>query len=329
MHVLLVYHGNIPVQLYGGIERVTWALGKELVKLGHKVTFLVNRGSYCDFADVIYIDTSRSIVEQIKGDFDIVHFMIEVGKLQSFRLPYIITCQTNINNLNELDENTVFCSKNHAERHNSETYVHNCLDWDEYVTPDLNAQRNYFHFLGLAAWRVKNVQGAIDVIKKTKTERLRVLGGVRFNVKMGIRFTFSPKIRFMGMVGGEEKCQLLNGSKGLIFPVRWHEPFGLAIIESLYYGCPVFGTPYGSLPELVTEEVGFLSNKKDELAEAVLNSDSFSPARCQEYVRDNFSSRKMATEYLAKYEKVLSSEPLNATSPRLKEVQQEKFLEWS
>ena len=36
-----------------------------------------------------------------------------------------------------------------------------------------------------------------------------------------------------------EKGEILNSSKGLVFPVLWHEPFGLAIIESLYYGCPV------------------------------------------------------------------------------------------
>ena len=134
--------------------------------------------------------------------------------------------------------------------------MHNGLDWNDYSTPELMKSRNYFHFLGNAAWRVKNVSGAINVIKKTKTQRLKVLGGVRFNFKMGMRFTFSTKVGFEGMVGGQTKFDLLNGSKGLIFPVKWHEPFGLAIIESLYFGCPVFGTPYGSLPELVTSDFG-------------------------------------------------------------------------
>ena len=55
----------------------------------------------------------------------------------------------------------------------------------------------------------------------------------------------------------------------MIFPVRWHEPFGLAIVESLYFGCPVFGTPYGSLPEIVAPDVGVLSARASDLAEAV------------------------------------------------------------
>jgi glycosyltransferase involved in cell wall biosynthesis len=230
--------------------------------------------------------------------------------------------------LSELDINTVFVSQNHASRYNSNSYVYNGLDWSEYSTPDLNNKRNYFHFLGNAAWRVKNLSGAIDIIKKTKKEKLKVLGGVRFNFKMGVRFTFSSKVSFSGMVGGEEKFGLLNGSKGLIFPVRWHEPFGLAIIESLFYGCPVFGTPYGSLPELVKENVGFLSDKSDNLVEAVLNVDNYSRQECHEYAMEEFNAKKMAMEYLKKYEIVMSGNKLNTDTPKLLKIQEQKWLEW-
>ena len=68
------------------------------------------------------------------------------------------------------------------------------------------------------------------------------------------------------MVGGNKKNRLLQHSKGLIFPVKWDEPFGLAITESLYCGCPVFGTPYGSLPELVPSDVGFLAEDMNDIA---------------------------------------------------------------
>ena len=51
--------------------------------------------------------------------------------------------------------------------------------------------------------------------------------------------------------------------------MRWHEPFGIALIEALYFGCPVFGTPYGSLPEIVEEGVqGFLVQPGDIEAHA-------------------------------------------------------------
>ena len=38
-HILIVYGGKIPTPKYGGISRVIWHLGKELVRMGHRVTF--------------------------------------------------------------------------------------------------------------------------------------------------------------------------------------------------------------------------------------------------------------------------------------------------
>ena len=328
MRILIVFPGLIPVYLYGGTQRVLWGLGKELAALGHEVSFLVKEGSTCDFAKIIPIDESKSIVEQISSDFDVVHFHFNPKGVETLKVPYLITMHGNRNDFTPFDKNTVFVSQNHAARFGSDSYVHNGLDWSEYKKAELKNKRSYFHFLGNAAWRVKNVKGAIDVIKKSKTERLHVLGGVRFNFKMGIRLTFSPKIRFFGMVGGQEKMELLNGSKGLVFPVKWHEPFGLAITESLYYGSPVFGTPYGSLPELVTKEVGFLSNQSDELANAILESNQYSRQKCHEYARDIFNSKVMALAYLKKYETVLSGEKLNKKPPKLIKLQDQKWLDW-
>lgn len=305
-----------------------WSLGKELSRLGHELVYLVKKGSYCDYAKVLYIDENKAISDQIPTDFDVVHFFVRPEDVNRVLIPYVITLQGNLNNSTELDRNTIFVSKNHAQRFGSDSYIHNGIDWDEYTPPDLNMERKHFHFLAKAAWQVKNVQGAINVIKKTKSEKLEVLGGVRFNFKMGMRFTFSPKVRFRGMIGGPEKDRLINGSKGLLFPVRWSEPFGIAITESLYYGCPVFGTPYGSLPELVTEDVGYLSNKEDELVSAVLNSESYSRKRCHEYARDEFNSEKMTQKYLNKYEKVINGDFLNESKPRLLKIQEEKFLKW-
>lgn len=328
MKILIVNTGIIPVHLYGGTERVIWGLGKELVHLGHDVSFLVKQGSYCDFATVIPIDNNKSLIEQITDAYDVIHFNFHPKNVERINIPYVITQHGNSNSLNELDRNTIFVSENHALRYNSDSYVYNGLDWSEYSIPELKNKRNYFHFLGNAAWRVKNVSGAIEVIKKTKTERLKVLGGVRFNFNMGIRFTFSSKVSFVGMVGGNEKDQLLNGSKGLIFPVKWHEPFGLAIIESLYYGCPVFGTPYGSLPELVKEDVGFLSNRSVDLAEAISNVDNYSRETCHEYAKNEFNSQRMATQYLRKYDMVISGKSLNTNPPKLSQIQEEKWLKW-
>ena len=148
----------------------------------------------------------------------------------------------------------------------------------------------------------------------------------RVNLKMGARITLDMNVRFEGMVGGSHKNRLINGSKALLFPVLWNEPFGIALTESLYFGCPVFGTPYGSLPELITSEFGFLSNSRAELINALENVDSYDRKKCHEYVCDTFSSKKMTQDYLALYEIVLKGETLNSEAPSLIDTERPKLL---
>lgn len=316
MHILIVSNSKIPVFTYGGTERVIWDLGYALTQIGHKVTFLVAPGSKCDFAKIIFLDKTTDLRNQIPLDIDIVHFQFkpEFNLDGDFPHAYAFTEHGNTVHESRFPLNTIFVSKNHASRHQSDQFVYNGLNWDAYGKVDFSLARTHHHFLGKAAWRVKNVSGAIEVALGAKTN-LAVLGGSRLNIKRGFRFTWSRNIQFYGMVGGQEKFFLLNSSKGLIFPVRWHEPFGLAIIESLYFGCPVFGTPYGSLVELITPEFGYLSVSKIDLITAIRNL-KFNHRNCQDYVVENFNSLKMAHTYVAKYEMILSGNKLNQASPK-------------
>ena len=323
MNICIVNNSVIPALKYGGTEKMMWWLGKMLVKMGHKVSFLVAKGSYCPFAEVYKFDNSLPFNSQVPETTDIVHLL--TGTNEKPVKPYIVTMQGNLNKPVALDLNTVFVSRNHANRYGSDSFVYNCLDVEDYGKPDLIVKRNYIHFLAHAAWKVKNVRGAIKIARMAGIQ-LHVIGGVRFNFNMGIRMTFDLNTRFHGMKGVEEKKKIINRSKGLLFPVLWNEPFGIAIIESLYLGCPVIGTPYGSLPELIPKEVGFLSSKKDELVNALKNIDSYDRTACHRYVLDNFTSDKMALQYLALYEKVMNGEQLNTIAPKLKEIQQERFL---
>lgn len=305
MNILIVQNSVFPALLYGGTERVLWYLAHELHKLGHKVSLLCKSGSECPFAECLTYNPQKHINEQIPDDIDVIHFNTsELGYTGG--KPYVVTVHGNYNAV--IPKNAIFVSRNHAERHGSENYVYNGLDWDDYGELNTSSPREYYHFLGKAAWRVKNVRGAIDIVKSLPGEKLYVLGGTRLNFKMGFRLTLSPRVRFKGMVGGKEKVDLLQHSKGLIFPVKWDEPFGLAITESLYCGCPVFGTPYGSLPELVPKEVGFLTEDMSEMVEHLKNHYDYNPGKCHEYARDLFNSRIMAERYLEYYERVLRGE---------------------
>ena len=328
MNILIVNNSKLPVIYYGGTERVIWYLGKTLTRLGHKVSFLVAQGSTCDFAKIIERNPEVDVIDQIPADIDLVHFHFTPKGVEKLQVPYLITIHGNPNQAESLDKNAVFISKNHAKRHNAEAFVHNGLDWDDYDTVDFAEKRNYFHFLGKAAWRVKNVKGAINTTLKLKGERIHVLGGSRLNIKMGFRFTWQPRARFYGMVGGEEKMNQLKHSKGLVFPVRWHEPFGLAIIESLYFGAPVFGTPHGSLPELVNEDIGFLSHSSATLSEAMKQYQDYNPKTCHDYAATHFNAEVMSKAYLNLYEKVMNGENINQNIPNRILKDEPKFLNW-
>jgi glycosyltransferase involved in cell wall biosynthesis len=325
MKILIVNDTRIPAAKYGGTERVIWWLGKELNRLGHEVTYLVGPGSACPFAKVLVYDPAVDMNQQVPDDTDVVHFHFQVNNFT--KKPYLINVHNNPGYGHQLDKNSVFVSANHAARHGSAVFVHHGLDPDDYPRPDLIIKRTHTHFLAKAAWRVKNVQGAIDVATRSGN-KLVVLGGTRLNLKMGLRFTPNLNVRFKGMVDNTEKSVVLNSSKALLFPVLWHEPFGLAIIESLYFGCPVFGTPYGSLPELVIPEVGLLSNSKQVLTAKLKAANDFNKQLCHDYAVSNFTVQKMAQRYLALYERVLNGEILNEVNPALLEATP-KYLPWN
>lgn len=305
MRILLVNDTKIPAIKYGGTERVIWWLGKELKKLGHKVYYLVAKGSHCPFADgVFFYNPKQPLEEQIpKKLIDIVHLHFPLREELSF--PYIVTIHGNGQPGERFNRNSVFLSRNHARRHNADVFVYNGIDFSEYTPPDFTVHRDHLLFLAKARLRVKNLHSAKIIAKKAK-KRLVVVGGYGLNSKW---------VKYKGFLNDKEKSKSINESMALLFPVRWHEPFGLAIIESLYYGTPVFGTPYGALPELVSKDVGFLSNRLIDFLDAIKNVDSYNRKLCSEYAHSQFNSQKMTLNYLKLYENVLSGETLNSKEP--------------
>jgi glycosyltransferase involved in cell wall biosynthesis len=343
MNILLVHNTRLPVQSYDDAARVVYWLGKMLAQMGHQVYILAKKNTVCPFATVLVLDDKKPLDAQIPAHIDLVHFHFKPS--QEISKPYLITCHENCFEQCVFDRNTVFVSAQHAMRHGGSVYVHNGIDFSEYGTPVLEARRMYYHFLGNAEWRGKNVRGAIDLAARLGA-RLHVIGGTRVNFRKELRITLTPNVRFHGVLNPEGRNVLLNTSKGLLFPAIWHEPFGLAVPESLYFGCPVFGTPYGALPELLGKkenhkrrkepgagiieayysEFGCLAVKKSELVEAIKNADAFNAQHCQEYAVAHFSSALMAQGYLKLYEKVLNGHFIHEHAPALTEIPEDKFL---
>lgn len=345
MKILLVLNSRIPTQNYDDAERVLWWQGRQLHEMGHEPLLLVKKKSKCTYAPVLFLEEKKPLEAQIPADVDLVHFFYRPPQLALSALgkPYLITNFDNSTAADTFDPNTVFLSASHAARHGAEVFVYPGLDFRDYGEALLDFPRNYFHFLGDAAWGGRNVRGAVDLAARAGT-RVHVIGGSRVNFRKGLRITLSPSARFHGVLHRDGRNMLLNGSKGLLFPILWHEPFGLPVVESLYFGCPVFGTPYGALPELLCpktntdnrkwtgqvdacfSEFGCLSVKRSELLDAIRQAGAFSPERCTEYARDCFSAERMARDYLRLYEQILHGTPLHNHSPTLSVAPENKLL---
>lgn len=115
-----------------------------------------------------------------------------------------------------------------------------------------------------------------------------------------------PKITYSGNLGGARKTKFVSEAKALLFPIDWEEPFGMAVIEALACGTPVIAMNRGAMPEMIEHgKNGFLANNEVEFEEYMNRIDEIDPAMCRESVERNFSSEKMASQYVERYEEVL------------------------
>lgn len=306
MKIVFQHNDILPVLKYGGIERIIFWHMKDLVKLGHRVVLIGHPDSQVKKLgiELIPMQDGKDWATLIPKDTDIVHLFYN-HKVDGF--PTINTIQGNGKIGEQFNKNTAFVSKKHAENHGSDQFVYNAIDLEEYPYEFKEKKWEHFLFLAKASWRVKNLAHTIKACRSSN-KHLHIAGGRWIGL--------SRYIHSHGMVGGEEKLNIIRSCDALIFPVRWHEPFGIAIIEAMAMGLPVIGSPYGSLPELITAETGFIVNNYDELLSKLKNPNkTFNPRTIRKYVEENFAMRRHSQSYLALYEKVIRGEELNQKNP--------------
>lgn len=315
MHITLYHDALIPPPKYGGTERIVYWLAKGLIALGHRVTLIAGPGSRVDGARVIELaHGARSHwEEQIPRETDLLHLWGTPHTPP--RKPFLVTIQGNGRPGEIFHPNTVFISARHAANHGSSTFVYNGIDPDEYPCDEQRTED--LVFLAKASWKVKNLAGAIEIARASGS-LLHVMGNRDLPWRLQRRLPAFRGVRYWGMVGDDEKKPILRKARALLFPVRWPEPFGIAITEALASGCAVFGTPYGSLPEIVSESVGMLSADASELLQG-LKSRRFSPQACRARVlQGGFTHLDMARKYLGLYATVLESGSLRPGTPELR-----------
>ena len=115
-------------------------------------------------------------------------------------------------------------------------------------------------------------------------------------------------VEYIGEVGGTEKLDLLSGARALLNPIRWHEPFGMVMIEALACGTPVLAPRRGAAPEIVNHGItGFLCDSKGAFVDALHQLDTLDRRDCRRAVTTHFSTDRMVDEHLDLYEQVAVS----------------------
>ena len=91
-----------------------------------------------------------------------------------------------------------------------------------------------------------------------------------------------PDAVYLGEVPHERKLELLAKARALLFPIRWNEPFGMVMLESMACGTPVLAFPEGAAPEVVDDgKTGFLCEDEDAMVDALGRLDELSRADCR------------------------------------------------
>jgi len=98
-------------------------------------------------------------------------------------------------------------------------------------------------------------------------------------------------------------------------PLRWEEPFGLVVVESLATATPVIAWRRGAMPELVDDsETGFLVDTSEEAAAAVRRLAELDRRRCRVVAEERYDYLTMARSYVAAYEAAIDQSRAASTS---------------
>ncbi|MCX5514630.1 glycosyltransferase [Kaistia algarum] len=313
LRIALICEQRVPVERYGGTERIVEWMARGLLRRGHSVTLIAPAGSNIPGTRLVTAGAAAEAASRLPVDIDIVH--AHGWTNAAFAKPTLWTLHGNAPGFG-FEGNWNFISRDHASRHGRKTFVYNGIPPDEiYFQPEKSDRHLFLSRVNRAG---KNVTRAIELSRRFDVG-LDIAGGARWELltrsvvrKEGaFRRSFSPKIRFHGMVGGWDKARLLAEARSLLFPIRWDEPFGLVAVEALLAGTPVIASPRGAIPEIVAPDVGFLCESDAEFAAAFEGVPSIDARFCRDYAATLFSADAMVAGYVELYRRILDGETLD------------------
>jgi glycosyltransferase involved in cell wall biosynthesis len=333
---------SVPPKYYGGTERVVSYLTEMLVKLGHEVTLYASGdsitratlrpGCKCalrlDKTSVDPIANHVYLAEQVfqeAEEYDVVHSHMDYLGFPLFRrmkTPHLSTMhgRMDIPNLQhlfrEFSEEPLISISNHQR------LALSSANWRATVYHGLPERLYGFHgqpgkylaFLGRVSPE-KRLDKAIEIARHAGMP-LKIAAKVDKVEKDYFETKIKPlldqkDIEYIGEIGEKEKGDFLGNAFALLFPIDWPEPFGLVMIEAMACGTPVIAYKRGSVPEIVEHaKSGFVVESVEEAVKAVAAVPRLSRRECRAVFEERFTTKRMASDYVAQYEQLISVGPV-------------------
>jgi glycosyltransferase involved in cell wall biosynthesis len=331
---------SVPPRLYGGTERVVSYLTDELVRLGHEVTLFASGDSRTGArllsaaARALRLDPRvkdplahqvllLELVRQHAHEFDILHFHtdppLHFPLVRGLALRTVTTLHGRLDIPDLQPLFAEFRDMPVVSISDSQRRPLPGANWAGTVYHGLPshicayhpvARGAYFAFIGRVAPE-KGLDRAIEIARRAGV-KLRIAAKVdaaderywRESIKPLLN---DPLIKFVGEVDEAHKPAFLGNATGLLFPIDWPEPFGLAMIEAMSCGTPVIAWPHGSVPEIVDHGVtGYVVNSVEQAVTAVHRIGQLPRAQVRARFEERFSAARMAEGYLRIYASLAS-----------------------
>ena len=114
------------------------------------------------------------------------------------------------------------------------------------------------------------------------------------------------QIIYIGELDTAAKKHWYRHAEATLFPIRWGEPFGMVLIESMASGTPIVAFREGAVPEIVRDgKTGFVVDSVESMVKAVGRITEIDRLACRKHVERCFSIRRMAEGYQAVYERLV------------------------
>jgi len=330
----------VPPKLYGGTERIVSYLADELANMGHDVTLFASGDSVTTarlepvWPRALRLDPTirdhlaphfvmlQTIADRA-DEFDIIHSHVDYlgyAVLQRIGVPFVTTLHGRLD-LPELvplyhaygKVPVVSISDSQREPLPHANYVatvHHGLP-ERLLLPGFGTG-GYLAFIG----RISPEKGPDAAVRIAAKAGMKLKIAAKVDAVDREYFTSqiepllaAPNVEYIGEINDADKSAFLGNAAGLIFPIAWREPFGLAMIEAMACGTPVIAFGRGSVPEVIDDGVtGFIVDDEAGAVAAAQRLHALDRARVRRVFDERFTARRMTEDYLNIYRRLIARE---------------------